>query len=138
MEMRFFFYGTLLDDALRRIVIGREVTLSGAMLAGWRRLDIRGKHYPIISRDAGASVAGGLTEPLASTEIARLRYYEGDGYELITALVRDRDGTGVAAQIFVPPEGGLAGAGDWTLVDWQRDHRDAVLGRLRAYRWPEA
>jgi hypothetical protein len=115
--MRFFFYGTLLDDALRRVVAR--------------------KHYPIIRRDAAASVAGAVTDTLGARDIARLRHYEGDGYELVAARIHDQDGADIAAQVFVPPEeSGLVGAGDWNLDDWRREHRAAVLGRLRAYRWP--
>jgi len=134
--MRFFFYGTLLDDEIRRIVIGRAVALTGAALPGWRRLGVAGKHYPIIQRDAAASVAGAVTEILGAGDIARLRHYEGDGYELIAAEIRDHTDAAIAAQVFVPREGGLVGAGEWNLEDWQREHRAGVLGRLRAYRWP--
>jgi hypothetical protein len=134
--MHFFFYGTLLDDEVRRIVIGRAVALSVATLSGWRRLGVAGKHYPIIQRDAAASVAGAVTETLGPGDITRLRHYEGNGYELIAADVRDQTGATIVAQVFVPPEGGLLGAGNWDLGDWQREHREAVLLRLRAYRWP--
>jgi hypothetical protein len=134
--MRFFFYGTLLDDALRRVVIGRDVALDEAMLPGWRRRGVVGKHYPMIERDAAARVDGGVTENLASSEIARLRHYEGDGYELITATIRDRSGVGIPAAIFVPAAGSLVAAGDWSLGNWQREHRRGVLERLGIYRWP--
>jgi Gamma-glutamyl cyclotransferase, AIG2-like len=135
--MRFFFYGTLLDDALRRVVIGRDVALGEATLPGWQRRGVVGKHYPMIERDAAASVAGGVTENLAPGEIARLRHYEGDGYELITAAIRDRSGAGIAAAVFVPEAGSLVAAGDWSLGDWQHEHRGGVLGRLATYRWPK-
>jgi hypothetical protein len=134
--MRFFFYGTLLDDELRRIVIGRDVVLDEATLAGWRRRGVAGKHYPMIERDPTGSIAGAVTETLGAGEIARLRHYEGDGYELIAAGIRDRSGAELAAEIFVPLAGSLVGAGNWSLSDWQREHRTSVLERLGAYRWP--
>jgi ADP-ribose pyrophosphatase len=134
--MRFFFYGTLLDDALRRIVIGRDMALGEATLAGWRRRGVAGKPYPMIERDPAGSVAGGVTGDLGAGEIARLRHYEGDGYELIAAGIRDGTGAEIAAEIFVPLAGSLVGAGDWSLADWQRKHRAGVLERLASYRWP--
>jgi hypothetical protein len=136
--MRFFFYGTLLDEAIRQLVIGRQVAVAEATLAGWRRVAAAGKHYPFIARDAAASAAGVVTETLGAREIARLRHYEGDGYGLIAAHISDQAGTAIAAQVFVPQAGSLVGAGEWSLEDWQREHRAAVLGRLRAYRWPQA
>jgi gamma-glutamylcyclotransferase (GGCT)/AIG2-like uncharacterized protein YtfP len=135
--MRFFFYGTLLDGALRRIVIGRDVALSEATLAGWRRRGVAGKHYPMLERDPSGTVAGAVTETLGEGEVARLRHYEGDGYELIAAGIRDRSGTDIAAAIFVPRPGSLVAAGDWSLGDWQREHRTGVLDRLSRYRWPK-
>jgi gamma-glutamylcyclotransferase (GGCT)/AIG2-like uncharacterized protein YtfP len=135
--MRFFFYGTLLDDEIRRGVIGREVALVEATLVDWRRLAAAGKHYPFIQADAAASVEGAVTDRLGARDIARLRHYEGDGYELIAAEVRERGGAHIAAQVFVPSEGRLIGAGEWNLSDWQREHRAGVLGRLGAYRWPQ-
>jgi ADP-ribose pyrophosphatase len=135
--MRFFFYGTLLDDALRRIVIGRDVALSEAILAGWRRCGVVGRQYPMLERDPSGTVTGVVTEALGAGEIARLRHYEGDGYELITADVRDRSGTDIAAEIFVPRPGTLVAAGDWSLAEWQRAHRAGVLDRLSTYRWPK-
>jgi hypothetical protein len=136
--MRFFFYGTLLDDELRRIVIGRDVSLSEAILAGWRRRGVVGKHYPMLERDPTGSITGVVTETLGGGEIARLRHYEGDGYELITAGIRDRSGTDIAAEIFVPRAGTLVAAGDWNLGGWQREHRAGVLNRLSTYRWPKS
>jgi gamma-glutamylcyclotransferase (GGCT)/AIG2-like uncharacterized protein YtfP len=135
--MRFFFYGTLLDDEIRRIVVGRAVAITGATLMGWRRLAAAGKHYPFIQADAAASVEGAVTDRLGTRDIARLRHYEGEGYELIAAEVRERGGAHIAAQVFVPSEGRLIGAGEWNLSDWQREHRAGVLGRLGAYRWPQ-
>ena len=134
--MRFFFYGTLLDPDVRRIVVGRDIALAAATLSGWRRLGVVGRHFPMIERDATASVAGVVTESLGPGDVARLRHYEGDGYHLVAVAVRDEGGAGIGASVFAPPDGRFVGAGEWTLADWQRDHRDAVLGRLRAYEWP--
>jgi hypothetical protein len=134
--MRFFFYGMLLDPELRRIVIGREIALTAATLSGWRRLAIADKPYPFIERDAAASVVGVATEPLDAGEVARLRRYEGDGYQLAAVEVREDRGSRIAAEVFVPPEGCFVGVGTWDLGAWQRDHRVAALDRLRDYDWP--
>jgi gamma-glutamylcyclotransferase (GGCT)/AIG2-like uncharacterized protein YtfP len=134
--MRLFVYGTLLDEELRRLVIGRDVALAAATLPGWRRLAVIGAPFPMIERDPAGSVAGAVTEPLGAREMARLRHYEGDGYELVAADIRDARGAGSAAQVFVPRAGRYVGAGAWDLAAWQRDHRAATLDRLSAYRWP--
>jgi hypothetical protein len=136
--MRFFFYGTLLDPECRRVVIGRDIPVVAATLFGWRRLGVAGKHFPMIQRDAKGSTAGAVTDPLGVRDVARLRYYEGDSYHLVAVEVRHEGGAGVAATVFAPPDGSLVGVGTWSLGDWQRDHRAAVLDRLRAYDWPQS
>ncbi len=134
--MRLFFYGTLLDQELRRLVIGRDIAVAAATLTGWRRLAVIGKPFPMIERDPTGSVAGAVTEPLGTRDLARLRHYEGEGYQLVTADVRDEGGARIAAEVFAPSERRYVGAGAWDFGAWQCDHRAALLGRLRAYRWP--
>jgi ADP-ribose pyrophosphatase len=137
--MRFFFYGTLLDDELRRVVFGHEVALAPATLSGWRRLQATGKHFPIIAADPGGSVEGGVTPALGAGDVARLRHYEGDdNYGMREVEVRDHGGSRIAARIFVPRKGEFVGDGPWDLGEWQRVHRAAVLGRLRGFDWPDA
>ncbi len=46
--MRLFFYGTLLDQELRRLVIGRDIAVAAATLTGWRRLAVIRKPFPMI------------------------------------------------------------------------------------------
>lgn len=136
--MRFFFYGTLLDRELRRLVVGRDIALEGATLFGWRRLGVAGKHFPIIQRDAASSVIGAVTEPLGVGDLARLQRYEGDGYGLVAVEVRDQSGARIVAEVFAPPDGRFIGVGTWVLGDWQRDHRATVLARLHADDWPQS
>jgi hypothetical protein len=136
--MRFFFYGTLLDRELRRVVLGRDSELVAATLFGWRRLGVMGKHFPLVQRDPTGSVAGAVTDPLGVDDVARLRRYEGDGYGLVAVEIRDEGGVPIAAEVFVPPDGRFVAVGAWNLGDWQRDHRAAVLGRLRANDWPQS
>jgi gamma-glutamyl AIG2-like cyclotransferase len=136
--MRFFFYGTLLDPELRRVVIGRTIPVAATTLFGWCRLGVVGKPYPMIQRDEAGNVAGVATDPLDARDVARLRHYEGDGYHLVGVEVRDEGGAGIAAHVFAPPGGSLVGIGTWSLGDWQRDHRAATLDRLRAYDWPQS
>ena len=135
--MRFFFYGTLLDSKLRRVVVGRDIPVVAATLPGWRRLGVAGAHYPMIQRDTSASVDGVLTDPLGGRAFARLRHYEGEGYRPLAVEVRDQGAADIAAMVFAPPDGRLVGVGTWSLDDWQRGHRAAVLGRLASCDWPE-
>jgi len=137
LSARLFFYGTLLDRELRRMVIGRDVDVVPATLPGWRRLAVAGHAYPMIRRDADASVAGVVTEPLSAGELARLRHYEGEDYPLAAVELRDDSGAGIAAALFAPPADRFAAAGEWQLADWQRRDRADILDRLRDHDWPQ-
>ena len=130
---RFFFYGTLLDDDIRRGVIGRDVALSPASLAGFRRVRAAGKWYPILvpglARD---QVMGALAERLTRAEIARLIAYEDAGYRLTQAKVTLADGAAAKALVFLPFRALKATAEPWDLASWQEREKPRVM-RLRLW-----
>ncbi len=136
--MRFFFFGTLLDEEVLAIVVGRRVPDADrrpARLAGWRRVKARGVTYPIIVPHLEASVAGLLVYGIAAGEAQRLIDYEGSNYDLktleVTAGLRSRP-----AQVFVPVgAGGLEPLDqDWTFEEWRRHHRTGFVSRLRQWK----
>lgn len=133
--MRFFFFGTLLDDDVLRIVIGRRVPAVDkrpATLPGYRRVKAQGVTYPIIVPQTGAEVSGLLVSSLEPLEKARLIAYEGANYDLVELPVmtggRQRD-----ALVFIPvSSGGLTPLDeDWSFEEWTRLHREGFVARLR-------
>lgn len=78
-----FAYGTLLEATVQRRVLGREVLVMPAKLAGWKvkRRFVRGR-YPGIVASKGASAAGGVLRVTAE-ELAR-----ADAYEDVPRLYR--------------------------------------------------
>jgi gamma-glutamylcyclotransferase (GGCT)/AIG2-like uncharacterized protein YtfP len=129
--LQFFFYGTLLDDELRRAVIGHSTTLVPATLTGWRRFTAKGKPFPMIVRDPAAAVDGAVSATLDARAVARLRRYEGHGYETTTVRVVRGDGTAAMVEAFLPRAGSLAPGGEWSLAEWQRRDRALALEQLR-------
>lgn len=89
--MRFFFYGTLIDPDVRRIVLGaraaRAAQTRAAELRGWTRRAVRGVSYPIILPRAGGSVSGVLVSGLDARSRRQLEAYEGADYEVVTVAV---------------------------------------------------
>ena len=133
--MRFFFYGTLLDEAVRRAVIGpaaRALTIHPATLEGWRRAIVRGRHYPIVIPASGQSVEGLLADNMDSAGARRLDRFEGPEYRRVALDVRVQSGAVRSAWIYVAIDPGVAAAGDWDLEDWRRRHRAAFLRWLAA------
>ena len=111
---RVFLYGTLRDDALRRIVLGAEVAGEPSELAGFEVCAVRDGQWPALVAAEGAAAAGLLTEPLGPDELSRLDFYEAS----FEYLPRDVSVAGQQARLWqTPAEPPMAGA--WTLEVWQ-------------------
>ena len=112
--MQFFFYGTLIDPDIRRLVLaGRTLAVEPASLAGWRRVVLPGVSYPTIVVDPAGCVSGALARGADADACRRLRRYEGRQYRQITAIVNDAEGGAVSARVFVAP--GKSSAPDWEI-----------------------
>ena len=77
MTARFFFYGTLLDADMRRLVLGlgrADPALEPAELPGYRAVLAKGQRYPIPMKSTFAGLAGALTEPVDAEAAERLAY----------------------------------------------------------------
>lgn len=136
----FFFYGTLLDDDVRAIVLGRRAPAEApvpAVLAGFRRVPVAGHSFPALIVDPRGRVEGVLLAGLGVAEAARLSYFEGPEYRPLLRLVEGAGGLPRAAWVFVPaprqpfmpglrPRPGL-----WDLAGWQRRHKAGYLRGLR-------
>jgi hypothetical protein len=103
--MRFFFYGSLLDEAVRRRVLGpleRALVLEPATLEGWRRWRRRGLPWPMLRRAPGKRVDGVLAGPVSAAGARLLGRYEGRLYRTRALYVRRSDGRRLPALVFVP------------------------------------
>lgn len=87
-----FVYGTLMTPAVMRAVIGRVPPHAPAVLPGYRRYGLRGRVYPVVVPERGASVAGVLYTGLSPRELARLDRYEDAFYRRVEVTVRDAAG----------------------------------------------
>lgn len=131
--MRFFFYGTLMDVDVRRLVLGRHAPaqVEPARLAGWQRFPVAGTSYPAIRRDPPAAVDGVLVRGLDAGAHALLERYEGDGYATLLVEVETATGRRVAAHVFAPrPKRIRRGRGAWDFADWLRRHKRRFIATL--------
>jgi gamma-glutamylcyclotransferase (GGCT)/AIG2-like uncharacterized protein YtfP len=133
----FFVYGTLLDDEVRALVLGRDAPVAAATLAGLRRVPVAGHRFPVVIVDPRGRVEGALLRDVDLAEAARLSYFEGPDYEAVRRPLAGADGTGAEAWLFVPaPRRPFAPGlrprpGPWDLVAWQRRHKAAYMRGLR-------
>lgn len=83
-----FCYGTLLDDARWRSVVGAEAPrLEPAVLRQHRRFQVPGRDYPAAVAHSGHSVSGGVRQVLRAEDWSALDRYEGSEYRRVPCSV---------------------------------------------------
>jgi hypothetical protein len=127
-----FFFGTLLDADVRRIVTGREFALEPAWLAGYRTVFLPSRAYPMLIRHPAGRTEGGMALDVDQEALARLVFYEGDEYELRPLdVLRKADGRKLGCQAFMTKPAIKPGDKPWSLDLWQRRHKAAFLRAVR-------
>ena len=131
-----FFFGTLMDEDVLRAVLGHPLTALGlqpARLAGWRRVGIAGRSYPMLIPHATGWVDGVLVYGLDERDRRRLDFYEGPEYRMGIVTVRAAEyGDLPAGTYLCRPEVVAAGREEWRLETWRLRHKRTALARIRA------
>lgn len=133
--MRFFFYGTLLDVDLRRVLCGPAAdgwAMAPAVLADHRRGRSPGRTYPFLLPAAGQTVDGMTATGLGTRDAAILTLYEGSGYRTACLLPMGADGP-VEAWTFLPRRP-VSARLPWSLEAWTGAHKAASLQRIAEWR----
>ena len=133
-ELRYFFYGTLLDFDVRALVLtpgSRNVPVEPAILHGYRRVFMAERVYPVIAPLPSSSVAGVLSGKLNTEDAARLAAFESDEYDEVSLDVISDSGQTVTARVFVAGSRAVQSLTAWNLANWQRRHKQEFLRRTR-------
>lgn len=88
--MRLFFFGSLMDGELMRVVLDRDIgdlQFTEAELLGYERRRAKGESFPIVVPTPGGRVEGRLVEGLTARDVACIQWYESDDYRLAPCLV---------------------------------------------------
>lgn len=135
--MVYFFYGTLCDADVQRLVLGYRPgprQLRPARLPGYRRKRARGRSYPVLLRTAGGQVAGLLFRPARASDASRLSAYEGPEYVTRSLPIRQgrTNAAPTRARVFLSAGPSLpADFHDWALPRWQRRDKATFLRSLQ-------
>jgi hypothetical protein len=100
--LRVFLYGSLMDPAVFAAVAGTAAPLAAArpaLLAGWRRVTLRGTAYPTLVQARGGATDG-LLVTLSPSLLPRLHAYEGGLYRFLPVRVLS-EGHLVAARAWI-------------------------------------
>jgi len=132
--VRFFFYGTLLDDDVRSLVLGSraaDMSLEPATLHGYCRCVMQRRTYPVISPDVRNSVTRRVIRGLDARMAHRLAAFEGAEFEPLQCNVTIENGRILRTWVFVAGSDAVLSMTPWDLETWQRRHKAEFLRRLR-------
>ena len=128
----FFFYGTLTDDDVRDAVLGKfadAALVVPDVLAGWRRVGLRGRSYPVIVRSPGATVDGlavSFAAGAGSAVTDLLVSFEGPEYGIETVMLS----SGSTASVFAGSRHCHPTGRPWSLSHWERRHKPAFCAAM--------
>ncbi len=134
--MLFFFYGTLMDSEVCRIVLGARAEAMRAVpavLPGYRRVRAKSAGFPVLVRRSGGRVRGQLITGLDRTALSPIAHFEGPDYAPRRVLIIEAAGGRRVAWVFQSEGRGRASAEAWDLRRWQQRHKARLLPQLR--RW---
>ncbi len=134
--MRFFFYGTLMDEALLARVLRRRVSarsLCRATLYGYRRTGVKERLYPMVLPSPGGKVRGCALDRANARDCRLLSAYEGEEYRLARAQVSLAGGAKRRVLLFVPKAAALIATNrPWSFARWRAKARVRALPRIPA------
>jgi len=126
----FFFYGTLIDPDIRRLVLGvepLEAEIFPASLPGFAVRYVVRKRYPALQAKPGAKAPGIVISSLSQGQAQTLDRYEGNGYRRETRLVRLADRRQIAAMVYIPKTHLRTGRRPWSYQTWRRKDKEHFL-----------
>ncbi len=131
-----FFYGTLRDPGVRRVVLGPvadRLPVEPALIRGYRCAPTASGHYPILVPAAASRAEGVLVAGVGIEAAARTSYFEDDGYAYGVGRVAVSTASRAArtAWAYLPLERLVPSLGRWSIEGWTRRHRAAFVTNAR-------
>jgi gamma-glutamylcyclotransferase (GGCT)/AIG2-like uncharacterized protein YtfP len=125
-----FVYGTLRDPQLLSALLGRPASGLAAAAPGYAAVHYPGRVYPALVRRPGAAAPGLVLTDLTPFEMDLLDAFEGDEYRrAIIPVIIDEELH--EAGVYLPTVA-VGDQPDWSLSDWQEEHKGRVLAGERA------
>jgi len=128
----FFFYGTLRDAAVRRIVLGLDMastSIDPATLQGYRCAPVENGRFPGLVRSVDDVAQGMLVRAVPIEAAIRTSFFEGEvaDYSVDSVTVDLEGGRKESAWTYLPTASLTLSAGYWSLSRWQRTYRAGFI-----------
>jgi gamma-glutamylcyclotransferase (GGCT)/AIG2-like uncharacterized protein YtfP len=132
--MRLFSYGTLQFPDVLSAVTGCHLAGDRAVLDDYACYLVRGKTYPGITPEHGASVEGVVYTGIGEVHFRKLDRFEGEFYERVRVCLTDTEGNPLQAWTYVIREAarGQLTCSPWNKQDFEVEHLPAFLKRCQA------
>lgn len=125
-----FFFGTLIDPDLFRLIVGRpmaDFAVKPATLAGYRITRAAAFPYPMVKADPRSEAPGLRVAGLTATEVERISYYETDEYDLFGVTLKIAPNQFESAKTFIATAQLEASDEPWSLVEWEKEVKELAL-----------
>ena len=136
MNLPLFVYGSMRDEDVRALVLGRappSVRTEPAWMLGVAAVRVPGESYPYLISSEGARLPGELICGLDEGCLDRILFFEGDEYGFVQSVVERTSGERVAALHLGGVEILEAPAVPWSLEQWQAQEKSRFLSMTREY-----
>ena len=131
-----FAYGTLMSNDIMAEISGSHLSPVSATLRGYRRMCVKGEHYPALVPDAAGHVEGVVYLDVYATTWDRLDRFEGEMYAREIVNVELDDGHTVSAETYVGRAeymGYLVDA-EWDFAEFLRKNKGSFRRSYKGYK----
>ena len=131
-----FAYGTLMCNDIMEEISGSHLSPVSATLKGYRRMRVKGEHYPALVPDADGRVDGVVYLNVSGTSWDHLDRFEGEMYSRKIVQVEFNDGRAVPAETYVARVEFMDYLVDaeWDFVEFLRKNKGSFRRTYKGYR----
>ena len=136
MNRPLFVYGSMRDEDVRALVLGRdrpEVRSEAAWMPDAAVALVPGESYPYLVSVEGARAPGEVLYGLDEACLDRIHFFENDEYAIAECEVEGTDGDRIVAMHFGGVAIPQAPIVPWSLAQWQATEKTQFLTMTREY-----
>lgn len=124
--MQLFFFGSLTDRELLKLVLGHDCAACDfrpARLSGFATNRVKDESYPVLVPAPGLTIAGQIVGGISEADIERIRFFEDDEYSLETVPVEAEAGP-EDCLVCLPRKPGDDSGEPWHPENWSAEERE--------------
>lgn len=129
---KLFVYGTLMNDEVLSLLLGRNFSKTKAILPGFQCFKVKGQNYPAIIESEKSYVDGEILYDVNTEEFDLLDAYEGETYKRISVTVLTEESIEHACEVYVLKSDYCDMLSDksWSNAEFRNKHLASFLNYL--------